>query len=437
MAILIPSKNIYDKQNPKVRDNIIERIEVGAIEVVPDNEYETSVYNEKLKYVEQNDTVSQDDIEVDYNIFKGFPTGGEFIYGEAIAYAQITGIYFSGTIKIPKVKDNNFISKIYASVKKENDQTIPEVKYSSNCVKKPANFYAQGTVYGEVVNGISKDDVTINKNSIKRTPIKTTPSKTRLSIPIEAESFAEGSETFEDYDGNTKTITVSKKISIEFKDEKTNLNNLEVREVIIDNIEYYAFDFKILCGAIIDKASSINFMENEGDNPRDIEFNGESEFYTPETVEFTVYGNTIGIDLQDKTVYINGETAKKVHSVDGNELMQTTNYIKETGENAIVKMYGDTQLAYSRGKETATIRCSISDYYDYDDTTKKLIAIDNSTGKMTFKIGDQVIPMVYGADRQDRPMSLYQDGSAKVFQVLGTNIYYDGAVWQELSLQEV
>ena len=46
MAIRIPSKNIYGSpQNPKVRDNVIERIEVGAVEVVPDNEYETPVYN--------------------------------------------------------------------------------------------------------------------------------------------------------------------------------------------------------------------------------------------------------------------------------------------------------------------------------------------------------------------------------------------------------
>ena len=56
---------------------------------------------------------------------------------------------------------------------------------------------------------------------------------------------------------------------------------------------------------------------------------------------------------------------------------------------------------------------------------------------MSFKMYDQVIPMVYGADGKDRPMSKNQDGSPKVFQVLGSKIYYDGAVWQELSLQEV
>ena len=49
MAIIIPSKNIYEKQNPKVRDNVIERIEVGAVEVVPNNEYGAVVYDITLK----------------------------------------------------------------------------------------------------------------------------------------------------------------------------------------------------------------------------------------------------------------------------------------------------------------------------------------------------------------------------------------------------
>ena len=100
----------------------------------------------------------------------------------------------------------------------------------------------------------------------------------------------------------------------------------------------------------------------------------------------------------------------------------------------IQNKYAQTQNSYKHGKETATIRCSISDYYDNGE---KSIAIDNSTGKMSFDIGDQVIPMVYGADGKDRPMSTYKDGSSKVFEVLGVKKFYDGAVWQELSLQEV
>ena len=56
---------------------------------------------------------------------------------------------------------------------------------------------------------------------------------------------------------------------------------------------------------------------------------------------------------------------------------------------------------------------------------------------MCFNEYDQVIPMVFGADGKDKPMSLYLDGTPKVFAVLGTKMYYDGAVWQELSLQEI
>lgn len=76
---------------------------------------------------------------------------------------------------------------------------------------------------------------------------------------------------------------------------------------------------------------------------------------------------------------------------------------------------------YENGKENATILCSIFDIEE---------------GKMAFSIGDQVIPMVFGADGRDRPMSRYNDGSPKVFNVVGRKMIYDGAVWQELTLQE-
>ena len=50
MAIVIPSKHIYDKDNNKIRDNKIDRIEVGAVEVVPNNEYETPVYTKDIDF---------------------------------------------------------------------------------------------------------------------------------------------------------------------------------------------------------------------------------------------------------------------------------------------------------------------------------------------------------------------------------------------------
>lgn len=120
----------------------------------------------------------------------------------------------------------------------------------------------------------------------------------------------------------------------------------------------------------------------------------------------------------------------------GNELAQKQNLISKNVREEYYTVLGNEIISsWQNGKETATIRCSISDYYDTNDV--KAISIDNSTGKMSFNMYDQVIPMVYGADGKDRPMSTYKDGTPKVFSVLGSNIFYDGAVWQELSLQEV
>ena len=58
------------------------------------------------------------------------------------------------------------------------------------------------------------------------------------------------------------------------------------------------------------------------------------------------------------------------------------------------------------------------------------------TQKPVFDIGDNTIPMVRGADGYDVPMSIHQDGSPKIFKVVGRKMIYDGAVWQELTLQE-
>lgn len=85
------------------------------------------------------------------------------------------------------------------------------------------------------------------------------------------------------------------------------------------------------------------------------------------------------------------------------------------------------------GKETATLLCDISDYYD--ESGEKVI--DITTNKMSFRLHDEVIPYVYGADGKDKPMSKKQDGSAKVFEVVGSNIIYDGAVWQEFDIYAI
>lgn len=132
--------------------------------------------------------------------------------------------------------------------------------------------------------------------------------------------------------------------------------------------------------------------------------------------------------------------SNNVFRYDGNELIQTTaktsvtNSDGETEDVRIDKYISNLILKeYQNGKETATIRCSISDYYD----EKGIKKISPNTDRMTFITGDEVIPKVFGANGIDIPMSKYKDGTSKIFRVCGIKFIYDGAVWQELALQEV
>lgn len=420
MAIVIPSKNIYQKENPKVRDNVIERIEVGAVEVVPDNEYETPVYNGDFyineEEINKKTNTNKKDFQATVSTSSmGAITGVLF----SCVYFENTLGYYDTTIKIKRKKDNQFITELYNGVEEINgEEKEKEILYYS--------------VSGNLTTQNISSTVTYNGNE-----------NFNNNAPMGAILYDD--KTLTTKDGTLEfpklPITVTKTNGSIFP-------NLTSKVVGLSNEEYYQITpyteeddyIEIFIHALcymqnkkmvgIDSTTAIASTKN-------ISISGEYEEYKAEKITITAYGNTIGIDLVDKTIYINGETQKKVHSIDGNELMQTTNYIKDTygNANSIEKMYGDTQLAYSRGKETATIRCSISDYYE--ENGEKKISIDKSTGRMSFKIGDKIIPMVYTSGGVDRAMSNYQDGSPKVFEVLGVRKYYDGAVWQELSSQEV
>jgi hypothetical protein len=122
---------------------------------------------------------------------------------------------------------------------------------------------------------------------------------------------------------------------------------------------------------------------------------------------------------------------------------QTANIIDPTGVPNVIRVYRLAQIIdvellntiekYKNGVETATIRCSIGEYYDENDNV--VISTKTAT-KMLFEHYDQVVPMIKTPLGYDKPMSLTSDGKAKVFEVVGTRQFYDGAVLQELTLRD-
>lgn len=413
MAIVIPSAKTYERKNPKVRDNVVERIEVSSNLINFVNEENVLVYSKKLNIKE----IENITIEPRVGNFEWFDYNAMDIYFAYVGFLDCKKIDIN--ISIPRVSNNKFITDIQYYL---NENQEPEIKQTIQGYKKVGNvtakyFYSDN---GQSITAMETKELTYIETSSKQQP---------YNIP-KTEEFT---YIYDKLPNTDLTITST----INFGENGTIGT---VRPTITENT--ISFSFSCYVGFKIVKYGD-DFYRTGASSEK--ETTGIYEEYEPTQVEFSFYGNTIGVDLTDQTVYINGQTAKKVYSVDGNELMQTDNYIlDENGDitdNAIEVMYGETQKSYGNGKETVTLRCSISDYYEADKdgfpTDNKVISIDNSMGKMTFEMYDQVIPMVYGANGKDRPISYYKDGTPKVFEVLGTKIPNNGAIFQEIYAQEL
>jgi hypothetical protein len=500
MAITIPSSKIYEKKNPKVRDNAIERIEVGAVEVVPDNDYETPVFNQAFlsgwKNEQEISKITQGQKNVD-QIGTSY-----FFWYRAVSYLSLLPTYLPVTITIPKLKNNKYINKLYRSYKK--DETTKE---------KVADI--KTTVYADKYQGLATAtghyDFINDENGANPTIFNIS-----TNYSEKPESFSGQLNPLLSYTHDNTNLDVQS--TLDYKIKETILNP-QFDDTSDKNNFILSFDCLVGYEQVLLGGENNGYYNGlpsslSGANESDLPLNGTCVKYIPKQVEITIYGDTIGIDLVNKTVYINGETQKKVYGAYGNELMQTSNYEKKETElvenidyrigtssnaaqtyfytsvhlynkypldtyveyttpsgtkaTAIIKAFSTThspaiestggyvtidkvrrtkyattyeefkktQENYKNGKETATIRCSIGDYYDYD-SGKKVISVDDTSFPMSFRIYDQVIPMVYNNLGQDEPMSKLKNGSPKVFQVLGRRIFYNGAVWQELYLQEV
>lgn len=477
MAIKIPSRNIYEKDNDKIRDNKIDRIEVGAFEVLPNNEYDKPVYNLSIS---TSDEIFSQAWQEKFD-FKSASSSTQVVYAGVVA-GLLPCYKKEIDIAIPKLVQNKLISQLKTG---EDENNNSNVKYSVEYKK----YEGVATITG---NGYSADnyiDEIVSKNFSYTEQYAMAKGALPKKIEVREEST-----------GLTTNFLVEAKVEL---DDETNLGE----EIILrEDDDFWYAKVTVLCGIEMYFATT-GLIKSQYSHTNPITMTGKCEKYEPISVEITFYGNTIGIDLQDKTIYVPNQEGSKPFSVEGNELMQTGSEIApfdidnleifheettpgyvncwvalkngtannnirvraylsgtqrtftiEKGENEsdrkpaglydgeifyiisattdgerIVNAFSKTQAHYAKGKETATIRCSISDYYD--ENGAKVIATNNSN-KMAFDIYDEVIPYSYGADGNDKPLSRHKDGSPKTFVVLGTRIFYDGAVWQELTLQE-
>ena len=532
MAIKIPSRNIYEKDNDKIRDNKIDRIEVGAVSIKTKEVKSENFYRESgsisdfdnMSYIEEY--TAPDTSEYPDDVLNDLGNFNDFYGTKASFYLNLGAV-------IIKTKYLRFNAGAFKTKETTIERTItsadtPEFSYT---VTKQTGEISEVTIkYGAKYVDLNKngyiDDYDKNNNTINNRvgayfnnavfkdiqPNYTSSEKFggKLTDKLSYEYTSKG--YYSAYDKIIKAKARNDqnfdKAIVDVKSDGYNRYfQLKDSVYLLVGVEIFTIT-KTKHSPSTDQINAFDIEYAPEEETLTSGFTGYCEKYEAENITITVGGNQIQVSTEDDNVIIGKAIANKPFSVEGNELVQKANYYKENGTSSITELFRKTLDNYAKGKETATIRCSISDYFndisakvlkyikydeenrvwcsldvgsnkeaetlnglyikvngvngfvvDYDENIIfvnfyslsiveelqkgyisiqgiKSISTDGSTGKMAFDIYDEVIPYSYGADGNDKPLSRHKDGSPKTFVVLGTRIFYDGAVWQELTLQE-
>jgi hypothetical protein len=200
----------------------------------------------------------------------------------------------------------------------------------------------------------------------------------------------------------------------------------------IDGKEYYVLNVKVLCECTtieMGRYGSSTTNPNGYTSSNYTDYVGTYTNFICNSIDITIYGNTIGIDLTNETFEF-GEGENPL-AISGNELLQDGTTTKG---DTTSKFIADNILnQYSNGKEKATLRCAIGNYFD--ENGEKKISIDNDNFPMEFSVGDEVIPMVYIGNNEEKFMSS-KYGKPKKYEVASVKPYFDGACWQEIEIIE-
>lgn len=142
---------------------------------------------------------------------------------------------------------------------------------------------------------------------------------------------------------------------------------------------------------------------------------------------------------QTSTKITNGVGTKPI-LLSGNELITNLTTINSDTYTDIASAF--VLSGYANGKETATVLCDISEYYD--DNLVLSISTQNNALPMIFNVGDIVIPYVtknvYDSitgtySLTEVPLSII-NGNPKLFKVVSNKIISDGVPRQRLTLVE-
>lgn len=413
MAIIIPSKNTYNINHSITNQNAVSSIEYQLVNLVTSN---------KLQDIYKTVEDVEDDIQ----------------------YPQ----FFSPEGVYPGTDITDIISKFDIA---EDSLLPPDGIHLAMVGSKP--IYKEITIIVPIqLTNRSFEDVTklitvsVDKTVFLRERLIRINADYYYNIILNKLTF----DKIKDYENNTsyEDRIVSKPRTVEHADipyifsaqytyeNKVTTVDVDLRDQVTDTDKYnYIFGNKIAINPTAENGNMViplkilcglSFFEYGGVFTKTGYPIVSLYEYRPREIEININGFVVSINEEDDVVVVGSTSGNGNHiSIKRSLLSQNKDYASNKASQLLNN--------YSNGKETATIRCSISQYYDEKG---KLVISSKNADKMLFEHYDKVVPMVRSGRRKELAMSYTADGLAKVFDVVGVRVFFDGAVWQELTLRE-
>lgn len=326
MAIIIPSKNIYEIDSQKVRKNIADKIKIEIKEISKFEEIDKNINSKSFSsFTFNKDNTKTDDKEAfGFDLYGDSDAGIDYYY--SCAKLQYTIKTIKGSFKI-------FNTKTEAIIKlTDKDTRENPIEYTIDGEKTVATTSAifSGGKTQSVISDFAIGEKTTTKGilEVPQLPLVVQEINNGAVARVESETIKNKVDFYVEQDG----------VLIVFD--------------IVAYIEYANCKGKkiVSTGGVSEQAFSTKI-------------NGEYCLYNPQKINFTIYGDTIGIDLTDNAItYGNGNNP---YSLQGNELLQDSGKV---GDISMAEHLAKNVLnEYGKGKETATLLCDINEYYKQPD----------------------------------------------------------------------
>lgn len=438
MAIIVPSKKLYDVQSPQILKNAVKGI---TIDLLNDKLVNSQNNNNAFDYVivenDVTETIKLAPQSKKYENFGNLDVGQNLQQIRFFAGFGEGWVRSNGNIKIDRNGNDYYIDSVNPTL----DLEIAVYKGTtegSAIFEKKVNFNSSNisfdTIYNvEMVDGgeiIARQNSFIfsnqNYQNITNISNENTEAYTNISTNIR----------IIEKKGDTKVI-FKPQIEVNFEAYNNAIFNPHA------NATYTLLGFSNSLTCNTDKDNI--YIEFSYIQRLIIDYFADS-FFAPTADERAKYVDCVRYDFEvTKATIVLNEVVRKIDRTEKSKVIttSTTNgstisvsrnqFIKDkmtyNDVDGIIQLWANVADAYRNGKAYVRFVSSLGDFYD--ENGEKVISTDSSD-KMMLDIYDEIVVMKSGKHNADESIMFDSNGKSKIYSVVSVKPYFDGALWQEV-----